>query len=321
METLLPVNEVDEYTHEPSKESHYNESMYFNFFDHKKRCGGFVRIGNRPNEGYAEVTLLYYLPEQGILFFFQRPQIGDNRVFNTANMRFTVVDPFKYLSVSYHGQAFHLTDPYGLEDPKKALSQARMVTVALDLSVEGLSPIFGGVSPKDTMGSDEVEFARAHYEQQTRTLGSFEVDGKRIEIDALGLRDHSWGPRHWQAPKSYRWLTAQFHPGLAMMVTHFVSPSGKITRSGFLYRDGKNVLIKDVTIHTDYQDNGTYHRKIHTDFVTENDERLSLEGEVIQLVPLRNRRHGQVTRICEGFTRYSLQGETGYGISEYLDQE
>ena len=29
-------------------------------------------------------------------------------------------------------------------------------------------------------------------------------------IDGYGLRDHSWGPRFWQAPWYYRWLTANF---------------------------------------------------------------------------------------------------------------
>jgi hypothetical protein len=51
---LLPE---DEFMHPNTGESNFNESMYFNFFDAAQRRGGFVRIGNRPNEGYAETTL------------------------------------------------------------------------------------------------------------------------------------------------------------------------------------------------------------------------------------------------------------------------
>ena len=43
----------DEFNHEPDEASNYNESMYFNVFDHEKKMGGWFRLGNRPNEGYA----------------------------------------------------------------------------------------------------------------------------------------------------------------------------------------------------------------------------------------------------------------------------
>ncbi len=320
MQKIKPAVEKDEYTHTPTDESNYNESMYFNFFDHTKVVGGFVRIGNRPNEGYAEVTFLYYMPGQNLLFFFQRPEISDNEAFLAANMEFKVVNPFKELGIFYQGQAFHLTDPYSLEDPKKAFSQARTRAVNLELTVRGLSPIYGGISDSDAVGSEEIQFAQAHYEQQIYSTGFLEIDGERTQIEAMGLRDHSWGPRYWQAPKYYRWLTVQFRPDLALMLSYFVSPSEKVTAGGFLYRDGENTLINEVDIQTVYEDKGPYQKDIRARFVTEKGEELSLEGDVIQMAPLRNRRKGQNTRICEGFTRYRLGDNIGYGISEYLDQ-
>ena len=34
------------------------------------------------------------------------------------------------------------------------------------------------------------------------------MNGQRFDLDrAFGLRDHSWGPRFWQSPWWYRWLT------------------------------------------------------------------------------------------------------------------
>ena len=47
---------ADEYMH-PGPEPTFNESMYFNLYDPDARLGGFVRIGNRPNEGHAEMTV------------------------------------------------------------------------------------------------------------------------------------------------------------------------------------------------------------------------------------------------------------------------
>ena len=47
----------DDYTHPLGPESNFNESMYFNFFDRARTLGGFVRLGNRANEGHAEMTV------------------------------------------------------------------------------------------------------------------------------------------------------------------------------------------------------------------------------------------------------------------------
>ena len=47
----------DEYTHTPDAAANYNESLYFNMFDPAQKVGGWFRIGNRPNEGYAEISV------------------------------------------------------------------------------------------------------------------------------------------------------------------------------------------------------------------------------------------------------------------------
>ncbi|HVO25372.1 MAG TPA: hypothetical protein VMW56_17265, partial [Candidatus Margulisiibacteriota bacterium] len=59
----VTVKPHDDFMHENTGESNFNESMYFNFYDRSARLGGFARIGNRPNEGYAEATLAVYLPD------------------------------------------------------------------------------------------------------------------------------------------------------------------------------------------------------------------------------------------------------------------
>ena len=51
----------------------------------------------------------------------------------------------------------------------------------------------------------------------------------------------------------------------------------------------------------------------------------TVEGKVLSLIPLRNRRTTPEgvelqTRITEGMTQYRCDGRTGYGMSEYLDQ-
>ena len=49
--------------------------------------------------------------------------------------------------------------------------------------------------------------------------GTLAIDGESHAIDGYGLRDHSWGPRYWQAIHSYEWLTLNFGPDLGAMVS------------------------------------------------------------------------------------------------------
>ena len=63
---------ADEYMHELGPEPNFNESMYVNIFDPDNKIGGFFRIGNRANEGYAEMTICLYLPDGQVGFLFKR---------------------------------------------------------------------------------------------------------------------------------------------------------------------------------------------------------------------------------------------------------
>jgi len=83
----------DDYTHPLGPEPNFNESMYFNFFDRARKVGGFVRLGNRANEGRAEMTTTLYLPDGRVLFTFGRPQISHNDAFDAGGMRFDVEEP------------------------------------------------------------------------------------------------------------------------------------------------------------------------------------------------------------------------------------
>ena len=62
-EIVTVLEPEDEYTHEPDVASNYNESMYLNGFDLDQGLGAWFRLGNRVNEGYAEMSVCLYLPD------------------------------------------------------------------------------------------------------------------------------------------------------------------------------------------------------------------------------------------------------------------
>ncbi len=314
------IQTKDDYTHALGPESNFNESMYFNFFDNARRLGGFLRIGNRANERYAEVTLCLYQPDGTVLFNYKRPEIETNDAFDAGGMRFEVVDPLVRLRTAYEGSAVFLTKPEQMSDPGKAFRENPHKRISIDLVHEAVAPVYGSSGEGRESAEPEKEFAKAHYEQHMRVTGSLSIDGETTQIDAYGLRDHSWGPRYWQNIHSYRWLTCSFGPELNIMVSE-VSPTRDVRhQNGVVIRDGKIDRVTSVNIDSSFEPGTPFHRSMKASLGLESGETVSVEGAVKGFIPLRNRRAGMTTHIGEGMTEYRCLGRTGLGISEYLDQ-
>ena len=81
----MRLEPADEYTHELGPEPNFNESMYINVFDPAHQLGAWFRLGNRANEGHAEMTVCIYLPDGRVAFMFKRPPIDDNERLDVYN--------------------------------------------------------------------------------------------------------------------------------------------------------------------------------------------------------------------------------------------
>src|SRR5437762_1997662 len=137
------ISAQDDFTHELGPEKNFNESMYFNFFDRSRKSGGFVRLGNRANEGYAEMTIALYLPDGSVLFQYKRPEITSNDAFDAGGMRFEVIDGLEKLRTTYDGAAVYLTEPAQMADPRAAFKNNPFKKVKLDLVHESAGPASG----------------------------------------------------------------------------------------------------------------------------------------------------------------------------------
>jgi hypothetical protein len=310
--------------HELGPEPNFNESMYFNAYDPHARLGGFFRLGNRPNEGSGEMTMCLYLPDGRVAFMFRRPHVTTNEAFAAGGMRFEVVEPFLELRVSYTGDAVLLDDPSQMADPRLAFTSNPHTECAVDLVYRGCSAMFGG-EPDRPVERPGEEFARGHYEQLVGAEGTVRVGDDLWELHGYGLRDHSWGPRYWQAPWYYRWLTGNVGKDFGFMGSRIARRDGPGTRGGFIWDGDALQVCRDFRIRTTWEGDARYHRTIEAELVAET-RTWTVQGSVLRLIPLRNRRldpdgNEMVTRISEGLTEWTLDdGLIGYGLSEYLDQ-
>lgn len=319
----------DDYMHEAESASNFNESRYYNFFATDVGAGGWVRMGNRPNEGYAELTVCLYLPDGRIAFTYKRPEITGHEAHDAGGLRFEVVTPFEEHRVTYEGKVLVLADPMEMSDPKAAFTSNPREACTLDLTHRAVGRMWGGEPEWDDDEErpeidPEKSFAKGHTEQHMAITGTMKVGEETFDLaGGLGLRDHSWGPRYWQAVWWYRWLTVNLGPELGMGMTVAGTEAGGRSSHGFLYDtarygDNRLVPIRSVELRADYDDD-LHPRTVHAEIATD-DHTYALEGDVWSTIPLRNRREGLTTRITEGMTRWSCEGRTGAGMSEFLDQ-
>jgi hypothetical protein len=322
------LDPIDEFPHEPGSARNYNESMYLNVFDPERLVGGWFRIGNRPNEQYAEISVCLYLPDGRVGFIFGRPAITNNERMDAGGLSIEVIEPFKRLKIRYQGDLLILKMPADMADPKRAFRENPKLPCSVELDYEGVSPMYGGETVRvDGAAIDidpEKSFGKAHYEQHCAARGVFTVGDERYEIDGFGLRDKSWGPRHWQAIDWYRWCPMNFGRDFGMMLSTIGDGQGGVRQGGMVFRDGRYDLITECRIDSDWDADG-YQTALRSHIKTESGQTYDVTGEVMSLIPLRNRRTAAdgtelTTRITEGMTRYRCGELVGYGLSEYLDQ-
>jgi hypothetical protein len=323
MEGSFRLSAEDEYPHAPDASPNFNESVYTNAFDPVSGMGGWARIGNRVNEGYAELSVVLYLPDGRVACQFGRPEITANDRFVAGGLSYEVVEPFKRVTMRYDGELMLLDDPELLRTPK-LLGQAPRVPGRLVFEHTAASPIHGGIPTlPDQPTMYGRDFSLNHFNQHTKIAGSIDVGGERWEFtEARGWRDHSWGPRYWQVIYWYRLFIANFADGRAFMLLKITDEAGLSRRVGVLLVDGvyEDVIDMDVTTEwSDTQDPVRVHLGVRT-----AKRREIITGEIVTMAPLRNRRQAGeqvlVSRIAEGFTRFTWNGATGYGMTEYIER-
>ena len=123
-----------------------------------------------------------------------------------------------------------------------------------------------------------------------RSTGTIRVGDDEWPVDGYGLRDHSWGPRFWQAPWWYRWLTANFGDDFGFVVSIIASRDGGRRYGGMVLRDGEYEHIHHATIETDVDGRRPVPRTRCAPPRRPATDTYEITGRVLNLIPLRNRR-------------------------------
>ncbi len=325
LSTRLIVGDLraeDEFMHQVTEDPSFNESMMFNFFDHTQGLGGFVRIGNRLNEGHAEVTLCVFLPSGEVLLQWAKPPIESNAGFDSAGLRFRVIEPVRRLEVEYRGDAVRLTDPLQMRDPGAAFRGNRSVPVSLALKVEGTGPMIGSASGKS---EDSIIFLDGvgHYQQPIAARGTLRVGQHSWELSTYGVRDHSWGRRVWASIFRDRSLWITLGPDLSFICCKtWLDPAEPPDIMGCVIEQESVTPLRNVQVKSRFTAGTHYHSAVHLDLEDIRGRSFSLTGVVLSYVPLRHRAAGHETVFLgQAMTRFEYRGRVALGLTEYFDAQ
>ena len=97
---------------------------------------------------------------------------------------------------------------------------------------------------------------------------------------------------------------------------------GRARRLGVVLVDGEYEDVLDLDLTTEWSaDRDPQRMRVA---VRTANRRATIEARVLTLAPLRNRRRAGdevlVSRIAEGFTEFTWDGRTGYGMAEYIER-
>jgi hypothetical protein len=286
----------------------WSESYYFNAYDPPTDTGFFTRIGIRPNEGTIDVGLSVWLPGEGLAEY---RYVREQREMIDADL-------------SVGGARYEMLEP-----AKRWRLTADTDDVKLDVTFDALTPLIGtdGQEGEGEGASAETRksVGKGHLEQAGRWTGWVESKGTRHEwTDARGNRDKSWGPRRWGGPTMWRWFSINFGGDEFGTGTHFggirIGTDAADLHRGWVWRDGEQASIERWDVKSELDDDGITHRVSQVTATDKVGRTHELRADVLRVHPGPAAYRPGLPVVNEGLARWTYEGETGWGISEYLHQ-
>jgi hypothetical protein len=158
-----------------------------------------------------------------------------------------------------------------------------------------------------------------HYEHAGRVSGTISIDGTACKLSGYGQRDHSWGVRDMRVPGNWRWFSCQFEDTLCFNATEVKLLAFRVS-GGYIYHEGRSEPLKDWSLEAHMDDSGLWARTFSLSLTASSGKRFQIEGSAMANIPVIVNTGGYVAVVNEARARFSWNGRTGYGISEFMGQ-
>lgn len=341
------LQRADEHWHAPTKQTHWNESFYFNAFDTDAGWACAVRVGVSPNVGTRDGFVCLYLPDDTTAFVrtseVLRPD--ESRIASEA-IELRCVEPFRRWQIQYDGPIHHYARTTSSSDIYRTLDgSAPERHLVLALEVEGLTSAIdyddrlvrmrplGEILPFANPGSALQALRRTfralralpammgahHYEQSMAVRGTLTVDGESHAFEGYGQRDHSWGVRDMRVPASWRWVSCQFDEELCFNATQ-VDVLGMRVQSGFVHVAGEAEALGGWGYDAREDRSPYWPDALDLWLKTKSGRRIELAAEVTTPLPVIADPRCRDVLVTAARADYRWEGRTASGMVEFMER-
>jgi hypothetical protein len=291
---MFDLTPQDDLAHSTGKEETWHESFSFDFFDPGSHLSGFGRISVQPNRQTGDCIFSMWRDDILLAKFakwdFHLPQdIGEERqLFGPLAIR--TVAAFKTSEISYD-------DGY----------------CRLDLAFDSIHPPYSWL--QSHAGLVPAAPGSHHYQQQGRYHGVARVGRESIPVQALGARDHGWGPTPQRGLGLRRWISAsaQFSEKLAFQGLLVAPSSGPDLLFGYLFRGAHNELVSRSRMTMTYAVRGMAPSGCNLELATASRDRISAAVRVVNAFNTSYQEPHLPGFRFSCAAEFHLEGQTGYG--------
>jgi hypothetical protein len=197
----------------PTGEPDWNESFLLAGFDDHAGIGFWMHLGRwRRNHQLWREIFTIALPDGTVLAHRGISNaLADDRGPGATNYAIRVEKPGQRLSYSYRG-GVHRVPASDLA--AGLLVNGYMTPLTMDLVFEASSAVWD----LHQRGGSQDFLGAAHIEQLGIVTGTIQVGQKTYDIDAMGVRDKSMGPRKPRNLRRHHWAQGMFGNGIGFML-------------------------------------------------------------------------------------------------------
>lgn len=221
------MQDTDELPHQPEpSEAGWNETYLAYMYSPESDTGLYYHLRHVPQPDFSpgiwDVLVYVTLPNARVLVsrFFAPAEIdmapNGTGEMNIGGFKMRIDQPFGKVSWSVRTAARLVSEEEMRRGP---LKEGGHINMSLEFDFVAMTPPWDHATDQITGDELDCSFAKKHFAQHVRGAAKVTFAGETIEFQGLGLRDHSWGPRSFNAMPHTTWHHGRFEDGNSFSIT------------------------------------------------------------------------------------------------------
>ena len=249
---------INPFKHDPQTElphkpvggvPNWTEHYFFYGYDPDAAIGMNVHIGRLPADPtiWRAVVQMYLPGGQDLFVAKHHGRDGDQRGPGAGPIKITCIEPLRQWTVDFDGAAFPTARSVLT---REVLRDGPAEPVAFHMFFDAAGPLFGRT---EDLGEGRSS-STFHSEQICRMSGYFKYRGRYIQLNGMGVRDHSSGPRDYGPVVGDIWFHALFPSGRVVQ-TQVVRFEQMEYKTAYTFRaDGTPLEMLEIVEHPHVND-------------------------------------------------------------------